>query len=212
MISIYEKIQEIGIVPVVKIDDVSKAGPLADALIAGNIPCAEVTFRTYAAKEAIIAMRNAFPDMLIGAGTVLTCEQVDQAIEAGAQFIVAPGFNPKTVAYCIERNIPIIPGVATASDIEAALSYGLTVLKFFPAEVNGGIKAIQALSGPYSNVRFMPTGGINIENIPSYLTDKNVIACGGTWMVNEKLINTNNFDEITRLSRETVELIHSLNR
>lgn len=212
MISIYEKIQEIGIVPVVKIDDVSKAVPLADALIAGNIPCAEVTFRTDAAKEAIQAMRNAFPDMLIGAGTVLTCEQVDQAIDAGAQFIVAPGFNPRTVAYCIEKNIPIIPGVATASDIEAALSYGLTVLKFFPAEVNGGLKAIQALSGPYSNVRFMPTGGINIENLPTYLRDKNVIACGGTWMVNEKLINANNFEEITRLSRETVELIHSLNR
>lgn len=194
-------------IPVVKIDDAKDALPLANALVNGGLPCAEVTFRTEAAAEAIRQMKENYPEMLSGAGTVLTTEQVDEALEAGAEFIVSPGLNPKTVNYCKEKQVPILPGVATASEIEQALDLGLTVVKFFPAEVNGGLKAIKALAAPYTMMRFMPTGGVSPENVQDYLAFEKIIACGGTWMVKDSLIREGKFEEIERLTRDTVVLL-----
>ncbi len=204
MNEILKEISKIGIVPVVKIDDAKDAAPLAKALINGGLPCAEVTFRTAAAEEAIAIMAKEYPDMLIGAGTVLTTEQVDKAVNAGAKFIVTPGFNEKVVKYCVERNIPITPGCPSTSDIEAALSLGLDVVKFFPAENLGGISMIKALAAPYVGVKFMPTGGINAKNINSYLDCDKILACGGSWMVKDTLINEGKFDEIEALTKEAV--------
>ena len=212
MNEILEKISKIKIVPVVALDRAEDALPLGEALVKGGIPCAEVTFRTAAAEEAIRLMSKEFPDMLIGAGTVLKTEQVDRAVAAGAKFIVAPGLNPKTVGYCVERNIPIVPGCANPSDIEAALEFDLEVVKFFPAEALGGLKLIKAMSAPYGNVRFMPTGGINADNICSYLEFNKVIACGGSWMVDKKLVAAGRFDEIERLCKEAVEKVSSINK
>ena len=202
MKNIEEVFRQIRIVPVVKISDDKDAVPLAKALVKGGLPCAEVTFRTDAAAASIKKMKEAFPDMTVGAGTVLTKEQVDEAVEAGAEFIVSPGLNPKTVVYCQEKGIPVFPGTATASEIEKALELGLKVVKFFPAEVNGGLKAIKALAAPYSMMEFMPTGGIGTDNVKEYLEFDRVIACGGTWMVKEKLIAEGRFDEIERLTKE----------
>lgn len=207
MKDIAERIRKIRIVPVIKIEDAKDAVPLAEALSKGGLPCAEVTFRTSEAAEAIRRMREHCPDMLVGAGTVLRAEQVDVAIEAGAEFIVSPGLNPRTVKYCQEKGIPIFPGVATASEIEQALELGLSVVKFFPAEVNGGLPAIKALSAPYTEVEFMPTGGVNPGNVKDYLACSRVIACGGTWMVPGNLMKEKRFDEIERLTREAAELI-----
>ena len=207
MKTIDERFEEIRIVPVVRIEKAEDAEDLAGALVRGGIPCAEVTFRTDAAAEAIRRMSEAYPDMLVGAGTVLKTEQVDAAIEAGAKFIVSPGLNPKVVRYCQEKGVPVYPGVATASEIEQALELGLSVVKFFPAEVNGGVKAIKALSAPYFQLRFMPTGGINQENIGSYLACPQVIACGGSWMVKDSLITEKKYDEIEALCKEAVEQI-----
>lgn len=204
MNEILEKISKIGIVPVVKLDHAKDAVPLADALIKGGLPCAEVTFRTDAAEEAIASITKAFPDMLVGAGTVLTVDQVDRAVAAGAKFIVTPGFNAKIVKYCVEKNIPITPGCPSSSDIEAALELGLDVVKFFPAEPLGGIKMIKALAAPYVGVKFMPTGGINASNINEYLDCDKILACGGSWMVKDTLINAGKFDEIEALTREAV--------
>ena len=169
MLSILKEISRIGVVPVIKIDDVKKAEPLAKALLEGGIPCAEVTFRTAAAKDAIAAMTAAYPDMLVGAGTVLTTAQVDEAVAAGARFIVSPGLNPDVVRYCVERNIPIVPGINNPTGIEQALALGLTTVKFFPAEPSGGVKMIKAMAAPYGNVTFMPTGGVSAENLGDYL-------------------------------------------
>ena len=205
MNKILEQISLMGIVPVVKIDDAANAGPLAKALCDGGLPCAEVTFRTAAAKEAISIMSKEYPDMLIGAGTVLTTKQVDQAVEAGAKFIVSPGLNPEVVKYCVEKDIPVTPGCATPSDIETAISYGLEVVKFFPAEAAGGLPMIKAMSAPYTGIKFMPTGGINASNINSYLAFPKIIACGGSWMVSDKLISAGKFDEITELTKEAVQ-------
>lgn len=202
-----EKIRAMKIVPVVKLDDAKDAVPLAKALIEGGLPCAEVTFRTEAAAEAIKRMLEAYPDMLVGAGTVLTTAQVDAAIEAGAKFIVSPGLNPKTVRYCQEKDIPILPGVATASDIEQALELGLDTVKFFPAEVNGGLLAIKALSAPYHMMHFMPTGGVNPQNVKDYLAFDKVLACGGTWMVKDALINGGEFEKIKEMTKEAVEIV-----
>ena len=202
-----EKIHAMKIVPVVKLNDAKDAVPLAKALVEGGIPCAEVTFRTDAAVESIKKMLEAYPEMLVGAGTVLTTAQVDAAIEAGAKFIVSPGLNPKTVKYCQEKNIPILPGVATASEIEQALELGLDVVKFFPAEVNGGLPAIKALSAPYHMMQFMPTGGVNPQNIKEYLSFDKVLACGGTWMVKDALINAGEFDKIKEMTKEAIELV-----
>ena len=203
---IANKLAEMRIVPVVKIDDSKDAVPLAKALCDGGLPCAEVTFRTDAAASAIREMVKAFPDMLIGAGTVLTIEQADAAVAAGADFIVSPGLNPKTVKYCLDKNIPIIPGVATASEIEQGIELGLSILKFFPAQQIGGLSLIKALSAPYSGIRFMPTGGVNEANVKEYLACGAVLCCGGSWMVTADMINGGRFDEITRLTRGAVAL------
>lgn len=204
MNEILKEISKIGIVPVVKIDNAKDAVPLAQALINGGLPCAEVTFRTAAAEEAIALMTKEFPDMLVGAGTVLTTEQVDKAVNAGAKFIVTPGFNETVVKYCVDKNIPITPGCPSTSDIEAALALGLDVVKFFPAENLGGISMIKALAAPYVGVKFMPTGGINAKNINSYLDCDKILACGGSWMVKDTLINEGKFDEIEALTKEAV--------
>ena len=210
MNEILQKISEIRIVPVVAIDRAEDAVNLGRALMNGGIPCAEVTFRTDAAEEAIRIMSREFPEMLIGAGTVLKTEQVDRAVAAGAKFIVSPGLNPKVVGYCVNKGIPMVPGCANPSDIEAALEFDLEVVKFFPAEALGGLPLIKAMSAPYGNVKFMPTGGINAGNILKYLEFKKVIACGGSWMVDKKLIAEGRFDEIERLCKEAVELVKTV--
>jgi 2-dehydro-3-deoxyphosphogluconate aldolase/(4S)-4-hydroxy-2-oxoglutarate aldolase len=202
-----KKIQKMGIVPVVKLDDAKDALPLAKALVEGGLPCAEVTFRTSAAEESIRLMRQAYPDMLIGAGTVLTTEQVDQAVNAGATFIVSPGLNPRIVRYCVDKDIPITPGCSNPSDIEAAIELGLEVVKFFPAEAAGGLAMIKAMAAPYVNMKFMPTGGINAKNLISYLDFNKIIACGGSWMVSDELIKAGDFDRITALTKEAVTLM-----
>lgn len=208
MNTIYEKIHATGIVPVIAIEEADKAVPLANALKEGGLPCAEVTFRTKAAQQAIRNITAALPDMLVGAGTVLTTQQVDCAVEAGAQFIVSPGLNPKVVQYCIEKNIPVIPGCANPSDIEAAIELGLTVVKFFPAEAAGGLAMIKAMSAPYGNIRFMPTGGINEKNLNEYLGFSKILACGGSWMAKSDLISQNRFDEIQAITAAAVQKMH----
>ena len=210
MNDVMKRIAEIGIVPVIRIDDVTKAPKLAEALCAGGVPVAEVTFRAAGADQAIRAMREAFPEMLVGAGTVLTRAQVDAAVDAGAQFVVSPGFNPKNVEYCQEKGITIFPGCVTPGEIECALEYGLEVLKFFPAEAFGGLKTIKALSAPFGMVKFMPTGGISLDNLAAYLASPAVIACGGSYMVTAKLINEGRWDEITELCRKSVEIVREV--
>lgn len=207
MENIYTKIEKTGIIPVVVLDRVEDAAPLAKALCDGGLPCAEVTFRTEAAEEAIRVMAEKYPEMLVGAGTVLTTDQVNRAVEAGAKFIVSPGLNPTVVDYCVKRGIPIIPGCSTPSDVEVAMGYGLKVVKFFPAEPAGGLNYIKAISAPYSNVRFMPTGGINPKNVSSYLECPAILACGGSWMVKKNLVSEGKFDEIEKLVHEAVKLV-----
>lgn len=192
--------------PVVTIDAAAGAAALAGALADGGLPIAEITFRTDAAAEAIAAMRAARPDVLVGAGTVLDAATVDRALEAGAHFIVAPGFNPATVAYAQAHGIPVVPGVVTPSEIEAAMSLGLRVLKFFPAEASGGPAYLSALRATYPMVRFMPTGGINMGNFASYLALPNVIAVGGTWIATADAIRDQRWDEISRLAAEAVAM------
>ncbi|MCM1135537.1 MAG: bifunctional 4-hydroxy-2-oxoglutarate aldolase/2-dehydro-3-deoxy-phosphogluconate aldolase [Clostridium sp.] len=205
MEAVLEQIKKIGIVPVVKIDRAEDALPLAKALCAGGLPCAEVTFRTDAAAEAIKIMTENFPNMCVGAGTVLNKAQVDAAVEAGAKFIVSPGLNPTTVKYCIEKKVPITPGTSSPSDIEQAIELGLEVVKFFPAEQSGGLAKIKAMAAPYVNMKFMPTGGINAKNLTSYLDFNKIIACGGSWMVPGDLINAGEWDKIEQLTREAVQ-------
>jgi 2-dehydro-3-deoxyphosphogluconate aldolase/(4S)-4-hydroxy-2-oxoglutarate aldolase len=207
---ISEKLHQLGIIPVVRLDDANNAVPLAKALCQGGLPCAEVTFRTAAAEKSIASMSATFPDMLIGAGTVLTIEQVQKAQTAGATFIVSPGFNPEVVGYCIEHEIPIFPGCMTPSEIERAISFGLDVVKFFPAEAAGGIKMIKALAGPYVDMKFIPTGGINNNNIENYLDFSKVIACGGSWMVKDELIAAGDFEAIAKLTADAVLLVSYL--
>lgn len=207
MNKVLEEIQKIGIVPVVVLDDEKDAKPLAKALCEGGLPCAEVTFRTKAAKESIRIMAKEYPQMLVGAGTVLTTEQVDRAIKAGAKFIVSPGLNPKIVSYCIEKGIPVTPGCQTPSDIEKALELGLDIVKFFPAEPAGGLPMIKALAAPYTEVMFMPTGGINPKNVVDYLKFDRILACGGSWMVKGDLVKEGKFDEITTLVKEAAKIV-----
>ena len=202
--NVIDEIYSIGIVPVIALDDAKDAEPLAKALCNGGLPCAEVTFRTDAAEESIKIMTEKFPEMLVGAGTVLTTEQVDRAVNAGAKFIVSPGLNPNVVKYCIEKKVPVMPGTSNPSDVEMALELGLDVVKFFPAEAAGGIEMIKAMSAPYGKVRFMPTGGVNASNLKSYLDFPKIVACGGTWMVKKDLIAAGKFDEIKALTREAV--------
>ena len=205
MNAVLEKLSKIGIVPVVKIDRAEDAVPLAKALCAGGLPCAEVTFRTGAAAAAIKAMTENFPEMCVGAGTVLNAAQVDAAVAAGAQFIVSPGLNPRTVQYCQEKQIPITPGTSSPSDIEQAIELGLEVVKFFPAEQSGGLAKIKAMAAPYVNMKFMPTGGINAKNLTTYLDFNKIIACGGSWMVPGDLINAGEWDKIEQITREAVQ-------
>ena len=205
MNEVLEKIQKIGIVPVVVLDDAKDAAPLAKALCEGGLPCAEVTFRTAAAEESIRIMAKEFPEMLVGAGTVLTTEQVDRAVNAGAKFIVSPGLNPTVVKYCVDKGIPVTPGTSNPSDVEMAISLGLDVVKFFPAEQAGGINMIKAMAAPYTQMKFMPTGGINAKNLTSYLDFNKIIACGGSWMVPGDLINAGEWEKIEQLTREAVQ-------
>jgi 2-dehydro-3-deoxyphosphogluconate aldolase/(4S)-4-hydroxy-2-oxoglutarate aldolase len=210
MTATLEKLFEMKLVPVVAIHDAGHSSALADALVAGGLPCAEITFRTDAAAAAIEKMA-ARGDVLVGAGTVLSTDQVKIAVDAGASFIVAPGLNPKVVRYCLENQIPVTPGVATPTDIEAALDLGLTVLKFFPAEAFGGLATLKAISAPYTKARFIPTGGINANNVCGYLAHPKVAACGGSWMVKSSFIAEGRFDHITQLVREAVELVKNPN-
>jgi len=202
-----KKIEEIGIVPVVVLDDAKDAEPLGRALMNGGLPCAEVTFRTAAAEESIRIMAEKFPEMLVGAGTVITTEQVDRAVAAGAKFIVSPGLNPKIVKYCVDKGILITPGCANPSDVEQAIEQGLEVVKFFPAEPAGGLPYIKAIAAPYVGMKFMPTGGINPVNVKEYLAYNRILACGGSWMVKGDLIKAGNFEKIEELVRECVEIV-----
>ena len=205
MNEVLKEIYKIGIVPVIALEDKKDAANLAKALCDGGLPCAEVTFRTAAAEDSIRIMTTEYPEMLVGAGTVLTIEQVDRAVNAGAKFIVSPGLNPKVVEYCVSKNIPVCPGCSNPSDIEQAIALGLDVVKFFPAEAAGGLAMIKAMSAPYTNMKFMPTGGINAGNLNDYLAFSKIIACGGSWMVKSDMIKAGEFDKITALTREAVE-------
>ncbi len=196
------------IVPVIALEKASQAGPLAEALVAGGLPVAEVTFRTAAAAESIRIMADR-GDLLVGAGTVLTTQQVDQAREAGATFLVSPGFNPKVVKHAQQVGLPIFPGVATPTDIEQALEHGLTVVKFFPAEAFGGLKTLKAIAAPYGQMKFIPTGGIGPENVKTYLAFNKILACGGSWMVQPSLYVTGDFSPVEKAVREAVTLVQS---
>lgn len=195
------------LVPVVKLDRVEDAKPLGEALCNGGLPVAEVTFRTDAAEESIRIMKKEFPDMMVGAGTVVSVEQAKRALDAGASFIVSPGMNEKVIEFAIGSNLPIFPGACTPSEIMQAISYGLEVVKFFPAKQYGGLDTIKALAAPFPTMRFMPTGGINAGNICEFLSFDKIIACGGSWMVKDALIKEGKFDEIVKLTAEAVSLI-----
>lgn len=199
-----KRMEQTGIIPVIKLEKTENAVKLAKALSAGGIKAAEVTFRAAGADKVIADMVKACPEMLVGAGTVLTTEQVDAAIEAGAMFCVAPGLNPKVVKHCLDKGVPFCPGVANGSQIEQALELGLDFVKFFPAEQAGGVKYIKAVSAPYSTVKFMPTGGINEDNLASYLANPKVVCCGGSWIVPDKLVKEEKWDEITALCKSAV--------
>ena len=208
MCDINQKISEIGVVPVIKLNNPERdAANLAKALCEGGVPVAEVTFRAAGADIAIRLMRETCPEMLVGAGTVLTTEQVDKALSAGAQFIVTPGFDPELVAYCQEKGLPIYPGCTTPTDYHAALKFGLKVLKFFPAEQSGGLAKIKAMSAPFPMFKVMPTGGISLKNLKEYLSCPVICACGGSYMVTADLIDNNKWDEIIELCKKSVEIV-----
>ncbi|MBR3188088.1 MAG: bifunctional 4-hydroxy-2-oxoglutarate aldolase/2-dehydro-3-deoxy-phosphogluconate aldolase [Lachnospiraceae bacterium] len=210
IMSIFEQFSKIGIIPVVVLDDAKDAEPLARALCEGGLPCAEVTFRTAAAAESIRIMSEKFPEMLVGAGTVLTTAQVDEAIACGAKFIVSPGLNPTVVQYCLDKGIPVTPGTQTPSDMEKAIELGLDVVKFFPAEPAGGLSMIKAVAAPYVGLRFMPTGGISAKNVRDYLAYDRIIACGGSWMVKGDLVKAGKFDEIKALVSEAAAIVREV--
>lgn len=212
MNKIIEKIEKSGVIPVVKLSSPDTAVPLARALRAGGINCAEITFRSDAAEESIRRISRELPDFFVGAGTVLSTEKADAAMNAGASFIVSPGFNPTVVEHCIKNDYTIVPGVITPSEIELAMSYGLSYLKFFPAEAAGGLKMIKAVSAPYQTIRFMPTGGVNIKNLRDYMSCKAVFACGGTWIAPLDKIDGGKFDEIENLAREASELLKEIRK
>lgn len=200
-----DELENVGIVPVIKLENVDDAENLAKALKDGGINCAEVTFRAKGADEVIRRMTKAYPDMLVGAGTVLSCEQADAAIKAGAKFVVAPGLNPKVVKHCLDKGVPFAPGLSSASEIEQAMELGLDFCKFFPAEQAGGLAYIKAISAPYSSMRFMPTGGITADNLINYLSFKKVVCCGGSWIVPSSLVNAGDWAGITKLCREAID-------
>ncbi len=204
---IWTQLEKMGVIPVVAMADAADASKLGAALTEGGLPCVEITFRTAAAADAIRTLSATYPNMVIGAGTVLTVAQAQTAADAGAKFIVTPGFDHNVVDWCLENRIQIAPGVMTPTDINAALSRKLTVLKFFPAEAAGGIDTLHAISAPYSNVKFIPTGGINSNNLSDYLSLSAVLACGGSWLVKKTLISNGKFDTISDLVREAVQLV-----
>ena len=206
MSTVAEKFAGYGVVPVVVLDDAKDAAPLAKALVEGGLPCAEVTFRTAAAEESIKIMTSEYPDMFVGAGTVLTIDQVDRAVAAGAKFIVSPGFDPEIVDYCISKDIPVFPGCITPSEVAQAVKRGLKAVKFFPAEQFGGVATIKAMAAPYVGLKFMPTGGISAKNLENYLSCDKIVACGGSWMVKGDLVKAGKFDEIKALTAEAVKL------
>ena len=203
-------IAQYGVVPVVVLEDEKDALPLAEALIKGGLPVAEVTFRTAAAEGSIKAMCEAYPEMLVGAGTVLSVEQVDRALKAGARFIVTPGFDEEVVDYCLGNNIPVYPGTVTPSEVTKAVKRGLNICKFFPAEQYGGVSTIKALSAPFTTVKFIPTGGVSAKNLKDYLSCSKIVACGGSWMVKGDLIKAHEFDKIRELTAEAVELVKEI--
>ena len=205
-----EKLSLAGIVPVIKVEDAADAVPLCKALSDGGLPVAEITFRSAAAEEAIRHVHQELPEVILGAGTVLTTEQVDRATAAGATYIVSPGLNPDVVKHCQKVGVPVVPGCANPSDIEIALSLGLNTVKFFPAEALGGLNLIKAMSAPYGNVRFLPTGGINEENLLEYLSFNKIVACGGSWMVDQKAIAAKDWKRIETLTRNAVTLMLGL--
>ncbi len=203
-------LSSIGIVPVLVLNNADDANPLAEALCKGGLPCAEVTFRTDAAEESIRIISKNYPQMFVGAGTVLSADQADRAFGAGAKFIVAPGFNPKVVEHCLKKGYPVCPGIMTPSEIEMALDFGLDAVKFFPAESAGGLKMIKAMAAPYTKVKFMPTGGINPENVKEYLACDKIFACGGSWMVKGDLVKAGNFAEIERLTAQAAGIVKEI--
>jgi 2-dehydro-3-deoxyphosphogluconate aldolase/(4S)-4-hydroxy-2-oxoglutarate aldolase len=210
MSEVLARMAELKIVPVVAIMDAKDAIPLGKALLEAGLPCAEITFRTAAAQDAIRNIASEFPEMLIGAGTVLSTLQAEQATAAGAQFIVSPGFDKKVVEWCLEREVTITPGVATPTEINMALHYGLNILKFFPAEAMGGVKTLKAIGAPFVGVRFIPTGGINVNNLATYLSLPMVYACGGSWMVKRDMIIAGDFGTITKLAKEALKLVKEI--
>lgn len=207
--NVYEEIAKLKIVPVVALDDEKDAIALADALIGGGLPVAEITFRTAAAEGSIRAIAQEHPEMLVGAGTITTMDQAKRAVAAGAKFLVTPGFSDEITAYAVEQNIPIFPGVCTPTEIMMTLKYDLPVVKFFPAAQYGGLATIKALNGPFPNLKFMPTGGVSTSNVKDYLAYPNIVACGGSWMVKKDLINAGKFDEIRQMTAEAVTLANS---
>lgn len=204
---IIKRFSELKIIPVAVIDDAEDALPLGKVMLDAGLPVLEITFRTAAAADSITILTRKFPEMIVGAGTVLKTDQVDAAINAGSQFIVTPGFNPTIVDYCIKKGILIIPGVNAPSFIEWGLERGLTHFKFFPADISGGVKALQVFGGPYPMAKFIPTGGVNNSNLMEYLNLKNVFACGGSWIIPKELITSKNFEEIQRKTKEVIDLI-----
>ena len=203
-----DSLEKLRVIPVVALEDADKAEPLADALCAGGLPCVEITLRTETALESIRALSGR-DDLLLGAGTVHGSEQAKAAVDAGARFIVTPGFNPKTVAWCLENEVPVFPGTSSPTDLEMALDFGLKIVKFFPAEAIGGVKTLKAFAGPYRTLRFIPTGGISPVNLADYLALPQVVACGGSWMVKQDLIEGELFDEVTQLASEAVSLANN---
>lgn len=212
MKDITERFEKLGVVPVVVLEDAKDAVPLATALVEGGLPCAEVTFRTEAAEESIRLMTEQFPEMLVGAGTVLTVEQVDAAVRAGAKFIVSPGFDAEIVDYCLKNEIPVFPGCISPSEVAQAVKRGLKVVKFFPAEPAGGISMIKAMAAPYTGLKFMPTGGINAKNLGEYLSCDKIVCCGGSWMVKGEFVKNGEFNKIRQLTEEARRLVDSIRK
>ncbi len=201
-----ERIAQLKVVPVVKIDDIKDTRPLMQALVNGGLPVAEITFRTACAAEAIKIASTEFPEMLVGAGTVINAEQAERAIAAGAKFIVGPGWSDEVAAFCRDKGVLYLPGCVTPTEIIKALDNGVSLVKFFPASVYGGLKAIKALAAPFTGVKFVPTGGVSAENLAEFLAFDKIVACGGSWMVADKLVKEGRFDEIERLTAEAVAI------
>lgn len=212
MVDVLQRIGELGVVPVIAIDNAADAPKLGQALLDGGLPCAEITFRTAAAAEAIELMTAECPDVLVGAGTVMTVDQAKRASEAGVKFVVTPGFDEDVVDWCIEHDMPVTPGVVTPTEINMALKKGLNVVKFFPAEASGGVKTLKAIAAPYQGIKFIPTGGISAGNLADYLSLKSVLACGGSWMVTKELISAGRFDQISALAAEAVAVVRQIRK